>query len=123
MREDDDIDNMLSQLHAKADEFDAIVSVGEVNEHPSIMKRLIDGRIQPFYPEINRTTRRQDNAPAYFPYGVAYIIKTGTLLAEGTFYPDRCTYYCLRRYQNYEIDGIYDFLCVESVMRYEWSLR
>lgn len=123
LREDDDIDNMLSRLHAKADEFDAIVSVGEVNEHPSIMKRLVDGRIQPFYPEISRTTRRQDNAPAYFPYGVAYIIKTGTLLAEGTFYPDRCTYYCLRRYQNYEIDGIYDFLCVENIMRYEWSLR
>lgn len=123
LREDNDIDNMLSRLHDKSNLFDAIVSVGEVNEHPSIMKRLVDDYIQPFCPDLSQKMRRQDNAPAFFPYGVAYIVKTAALFAEGTFYPNRCTYYCLHRYQNYEIDGIYDFLCVENVMRYEWGLR
>ena len=123
LREDDDIDNMLSKLHTNADVFDAIVSVGEVSEHPSIMKRLVDGQIQPYCPELIRATRRQDSDPAFFPYGVAYIVKTDVLLAEGTFYPKRCTYYRLRRYQNYEIDCIYDFLCVENIMRHEWGLQ
>ena len=69
------------------------------------------------------TTRRQDNPPAFFPYGVAYIAKTQTLLAERSFYAKRCTYYHIRRYQNHEIDDIYDFLAIESIMRYKWGLE
>lgn len=122
LREDDDIDRMLAALDAHADECDAIVSVGEVTEHPSIMKRLAGDRLEPFCPELAQTTRRQDNAPAYFPYGVAYIAKTPVLLAENTFYPRRCMPFQIRRYQNYEIDDLYDFLCVESVMKHEWRL-
>lgn len=122
IREDDDIDRMLEALEARAHEFDAIVSVGEVTEHPSIMKRLVGDRMEPFCPELAQTTRRQDNIPAYFPFGVAYIAKTGVLLEENTFYTRRCTYFQIKRYQNYEIDDIYDFLCVESVMKHEWRL-
>jgi CMP-N,N'-diacetyllegionaminic acid synthase len=123
LREDDDIDNMLLKLHERTESFDAIVSVGEVNEHPSIMKKLSGDAIEPFCAELQMTTRRQDNQPAFFPYGVAYIAKTQSLLAEHTFYAKRCTYYRIKRYQNYEIDDIYDFLAVENIMRYEWRLE
>jgi CMP-N,N'-diacetyllegionaminic acid synthase len=122
LREDDDIDRMLEALDARADQCDAIVSVGEVSEHPSIMKRLVGDRMEPFCPELEQTTRRQDNAAAYFPYGVAYIVKTPALLEENTFYTRRCMPFMIKRYQNYEIDDIYDFLCVESVMKQEWRL-
>ncbi|HLA73885.1 MAG TPA: acylneuraminate cytidylyltransferase family protein [Steroidobacteraceae bacterium] len=122
LREDDDIDRMLRKLDERAADFDAIVSVGEVHEHPSIMKRFAGERIEPFAPELVMQTRRQDNVPAYFPYGVAYIAKTATLLEENTFYARRCAAFEIKRYQNYEIDDIYDFLCVESVMKHEWSL-
>ncbi|MDB6059947.1 MAG: acylneuraminate cytidylyltransferase [Verrucomicrobiaceae bacterium] len=123
LREDDDIDNMLIKLDANADKFDAIISVGEVGEHPSIMKKLIGDGIEPYCPDLQMALRRQDNAPAFFPYGVAYISKIETLLAERTFYPKRCTHYRIKRYQNYEIDDIYDFLAVESIMRHEWKLE
>lgn len=123
LREDDDIDTMLDRLEKCAGDFDAIVSVGEVHEHPSIMKRFDGDRIEPFAPELPTTTRRQDNIPAFFPYGVAYIAKTSTLLAETTFYARRCTAFVIKRYQTYEIDDIYDFLCVERVMRYEWGIE
>ena len=124
LREDDDVDRMLQALDARADEFDAIVSLGRVGEHPSIMKRVHDdGRIEPFCPELAQTTRRQDNAPAYFPFGVAYIAKTRALLDENTFYTRRCMAFRIKRYQNYEIDDIYDWNCVESVMRQEWGLK
>lgn len=122
LREDDDIDRMLEALVSHADEFDAIVSLGKVTEHPSIMKRLVGDRMEPFCPELEQTTRRQDSAPAYFPFGVAYIAKTNALLEENTFYTRRCKHFLIKRYQNYEIDDIYDFLCVESVMKHEWGL-
>jgi CMP-N,N'-diacetyllegionaminic acid synthase len=123
LREDGDIDSMLRMLHERSRDFDAIVSVGQVIEHPSIMKRLeSDGSARPLCPELAQPTRRQDNAPAYFPFGVAYIAKTAVLLEENTFYTQRCLAYPIKRYQNYEIDDIYDLLCVEAVMRFEWKL-
>jgi CMP-N,N'-diacetyllegionaminic acid synthase len=123
LREDDDIDRMLMQLANNSAEFDSIISVGEVDQHPSILKRLNGDYLAPFCPELLQTTRRQDNEPAYFPYGVAYIAKTDVLLAENTFYTKRSTYFKIKRYQNYEIDDIYGFLCVESIMKNEWSLK
>lgn len=123
LREDDDIDRMLEQIISREQDFDSIISVGEVSEHPSIMKRLVGPRLEPFCGELVQTTRRQDNYPAYFPYGVAYIAKTGALLTENTFYTARCTYFSIKRYQNYEIDDIYDFLCTESIMKQEWGLE
>ena len=122
LREDDDIDRMLSMLDARAGDFDAILSVGEVHAHPSIIKRLVGERMEPFCPELVQSARRQDNVPAYFPFGVAYIAKTNVLLEENTFYTRRSTYFQIKRYQNYEIDDIYDFLCVENVMKHEWRL-
>ena len=122
LREDDDIGQMLELIVARQEEFDSIVSIGEVTEHPSIMKRLLAEGIEPFCPDLAQTTRRQDNAAAYFPFGVAYIAKTSSLLEENTFYTRRCMHFLIKRYQNYEIDDIYDFLCTESVMKHEWEL-
>jgi CMP-N,N'-diacetyllegionaminic acid synthase len=123
LREDDDIDNMLRRLHECDDSFDSIVSLGEVGEHPSIMKKVVGDSVEPYCPELRMAARRQDNQPAFFPYGVAYIAKTSTLAVERTFYTRRCTYYKIKRYQNYEIDDIYDFLAVESIMRNEWKVQ
>lgn len=122
LREDDDVDNMLRKLHASADSFDAIISVGETNTHPASLKRLVGDAVEPFCRDLPKTARRQDNEPAYFPYGGAYFAKTTTLLAERTFFPARCTYYCLKRYQSYEIDDMHDFIALESIMRFHCGL-
>lgn len=122
LREDDDIDRMLERLIESKDEFDSIISIGEVDEHPSIVRRVRGKFLEPFCPELQQTTRRQDNEPAYFPYGVAYIAKTDALLEENTFYTRRCSYFTIKRYQCYEIDDIYGFLCAEIVMKNEWRL-
>ena len=122
LREDSDIDSMLERLSSGWESFDAVISVGEVHEHPSIMKRLRGPQLEPYCAELERTTRRQETPAAYFPYGVAYIVKTAALLEEGTFYPRRCTYHLLKRYQSYEIDDLHDFLCVEAVMKHERGL-
>jgi CMP-N-acetylneuraminic acid synthetase len=122
LREDDDVDRMLALLDARRDEFDAIVSVGQVMEHPAIVKRFVGESLAAYCPELVHANRRQDNPPAWFPFGVAYIAKTATLLREDTFYTSRCMGFPLQRYQNYEIDDLYDLLCVESVMKHQWRL-
>jgi len=122
LREPQDIDNMLEKLLNNSSEYDALVSIGAVHEHPSIMKKIIGNSMQPFCEGLGSTGRRQDNAPAYFPYGVAYIVSVPVLYELKTFYPPRTTHYEIKRYQCYEIDDIYDFLSVEALMRHEWEL-
>lgn len=123
LREDDDVDRMLSVLATEGDRFDSIVSLGEVTTHPSIMKRFDGDRVVPFNGQWDAAVRRQDQPPAYFPYGVAYIAKTSVLLEQNTFYTTRCAGFVIQRYQNYEIDDLFDFLCVERVMEHRRGLR
>jgi CMP-N,N'-diacetyllegionaminic acid synthase len=123
LREKDDLDHMIEKIISVDGKYDAIVSIGEVHEHPSIMKKTIGDAIEPYVKDLVMATRRQDNDAAYFPYGVGYIVKVGTLLEEKTFYPKRTTHHLIKRYQCYEIDDIYDFLAVENIIKYEWKLE
>ena len=41
----------------------------------------------------------------------------------GKSYQSKKLFYKLKRYQNYEIDDIYDFLCIESIIKYQWSKK
>jgi len=123
LREKGDIDGMIEKISALEESYDAIVSVGEVHEHPSIMKKLVGNDIESYCKELVMATRRQDNEIAYFPYGVAYMVKMKTLLEEKSFYPRRTTHQLIKRYQCYEIDDIYDFLAIENILKYEWELK
>ena len=123
LREKTDVDEMLEELSLKEEQFDAIISLGEVHEHPSIMKKIGSNGIEPYCKDLITANRRQDNESAYFPYGVAYIIKTKTFLKDETFYPLRTTYQLIKRYQCYEIDDIYDFLAIENIMKHEWNIK
>lgn len=119
LREKNDIDNMIKQVVHKEHIADSIISIGEVHEHPSIMKKInSNDSIVAYCENIKITTRRQDNDAAYFPYGVAYISKKESLYKEKTFYTKKNTYYKIKRHQCYEIDDIYDFLSIEKIMEY-----
>lgn len=122
LRHPGDIDAMLTKLVDGKAEFDSLISIGEIAEHPSIVKRKEGETLVPYCLELTQTTRRQDNPPAYFPYGVGYAVKVSALRDEQTFYTKRGTFYEIRRYQNYEIDDLQDFLCVEAVMKNEWKI-
>jgi len=122
LRKKGDIDNMLEKLFNNEKEVDSIISIGEVSEHPSIMKKIIDDKYESFFNELKMTTRRQDNSPAYFPYGVAYIAKSKSYLSEKTFYTKKSTYYLIERFQCYEIDDHYDFICNELIMKEKINL-
>jgi len=122
LREDSDIDNIIEKIISIENRFDSIVSIGEVHEHPSIMKKIVNHTLVQYWEDLEMTTRRQDNDIAFFPYGVAYIVKKDVLLKEKTFYTKRNTFFEIKRYQCYEVDDIYDFLAIENIMQYEWSV-
>ena len=111
-----DLEIMLEKLTSKSSNFDAIVSLGEVKEHPFYMKKLNGDIFLNLIEGSPSTLRRQDNESVYFPYGLAYIVKCSTLQKERTFYPANCTYHIIEASQCFEIDSDQDFFVVESLI-------
>lgn len=118
LRKENDLDNIIKTA-VDNPEADGVISVGQVHpEHPSIIKRIDnDGHIKPYSDQIPLTIRRQDEDEAYFPYGVGYLIKIARFLDMNTIYTDKMIPYKIERWQNYEIDDIFDFRCIEAIMK------
>jgi len=60
---------------------------------------------------------RQQADKAYFPYGVIYMIKTKIFEQQKIFYTNNIIPYFIERWQNYEIDDIYDFIAIEAILK------
>lgn len=120
LRKKGDLDNII-KLAGDNPERDGVISVGEVQlEHPMIVKRISkEGVIIPYCAEVPDAYQRQQHDEALFPYGVGYLIKTSVLKEKHTIYTSNVLPYYIERWQNYEIDDIYDFKCIETVMQME----
>ena len=105
---------LLTQRWAHAD---AVVAVGRVHrEHPEVMKtRDAHGFLQPW---LAPSAAAANQSPPWFPYGGAYAIKISTLRETRTFYPPRLLGYPVERWQNYEVDDEFDFICVEAILQH-----
>lgn len=120
LRKPEDIDNAIKILIKNWGRTDAVVSVGKIGlENPALAKKIEKGHIKPIIEFSQKTTGRQNLPAAYFPYGVIYLCKTATLRKEKTFYPKRTMPYHIERWQNYEIDDIYDLVVIQAVMKYQ----
>ncbi len=112
-----DIDRAIAVMHQQSASFDSLVALGLTDHcHPSYLKKLDGMAMTPFLPDAPRRDRRQELDPAYFPSGVLFIGKTTAVLDENTFYTRRCIGHVLPHHQNFEVDDIVDFLCVEAIM-------
>lgn len=118
LRKWDDIDKMI-QLACDNPERDGVISVGKVHtEHPMIVKKVShQGNIIPYNDELKMAYQRQQHDAAYFPYGVGYLIKVSRFKETHAIYTNNVIPYYIERWQNYEIDDIYDFLCIEAIMK------
>ncbi len=124
LRKADDIDEAIRQLFDCEYKADSLVSVGEVHlENPSIMKKISDGYVKPYEALAKNITRRQDMDKVYFPYGVIYLAKTEKLVEYKTFYQEQTIPYFIERWQNYEVDDLYDFICIEAILEYTKRLK
>jgi CMP-N-acetylneuraminic acid synthetase len=117
LRKIEDIDNAIKELIDNESRADSLVSVGEVHlEHPTIMKKIIKEYVKPYEKVVKKITRRQELDRVFFPYGVIYLSKTEELLKYRTFYQERTIPYFIERWQNYEVDDLFDFICIEAVL-------
>lgn len=118
LRKNDDIDNAIKLFLKNFNKTDAVVSVGEVHlEHPSVMKMIEKNYLKPFLSSKRKIHQRQQLSKVYFPYGVIYLCKTSVLKKQKTFYPKRIMPYQIERWQNYEVDDIFDLICVRAVIQ------
>jgi CMP-N,N'-diacetyllegionaminic acid synthase len=119
LRKREDIDSALKLLVDNLPTAEAVVSVGEVHtENPFITKIIDEGLVIPFLAKQSKAIfQRQQLPKVYFPYGVIYAATSASLRAQRTFYQERTLSYTIERWQNYEIDDPYDFLCIEAIMK------
>jgi len=116
LRKEKDIDDAIKLFLKNYKQADSLVSVGEIHlENPSITLKIDRKRLKP-YMETD-FSRRQELTKAYFPYGVIYLSKVEMLKKYRKFYQKRTMPYLIERWQNYEIDDIYDFICVETILK------
>lgn len=120
LRKKSDLDNII-KLAVDNPEKDGVVSVGRVQlEHPMIVKKISEtGVVVPYITEMKEAYQRQQHDEALFPYGVGYLIKTSIFRKEHKIYTSNILPYYIERWQNYEIDDIYDFKCIETIMHME----
>lgn len=120
LRKEKDIDRAIEFFFQDINKVDSLVSVGEVClENPFIMKKIEKGFVKPFIENNRSFSQRQQLAKTYFPYGVIYLSKLNALKKYKTFYQERTMPYLIERWQNYEIDDIYDFLSIEKIIEYK----
>lgn len=118
LRKKNDLDAAI-QLAIENESADGIISLGEVHmEHPMIVKKINEkGKIAPYIDDVIKISQRQQADKAYFPYGVIYMIKTEIFKKERAFYTNNILPYYIERWQNYEVDDIYDFIAIEAILK------
>lgn len=118
LRKKNDLDAAI-QLAIENESADGIISLGEVHmEHPMIVKKINEkGKITPYIDDVIKISQRQQADKAYFPYGVIYMIKTDIFKKEKAFYTNNILPYYIERWQNYEVDDIYDFIAIEAILK------
>lgn len=119
LRGPEDIDKAIAKLVDNREIADSLISLGEIAlEHPAISKRIDENGYATAFCDIKSSvTRRQDLEKAYFPYGVIYLATVDSLRELGSFYQSKTLSFFIERWQNYEADDAYDFICIEAILK------
>ena len=125
LRKDEDLDNAIKKLIDNEDRAESIISVGEIAlEHPIYSKQIDEkGYVKSYVNMGEGVSLRQKLPKAYFPYGVIYMSKVEAMRKFNQVYPERILPHVIERWQNYEINDIYDFLCIETIIHYRKNLK
>ncbi len=118
LRKKGDIDSAIKRLLDCDGRAESIISVGEiVLEHPDYAK-IIDatGYVQPYGEEKKTVSIRQQLPLVYFPYGVIYMAKVSEIIKHKSVFPGRILPFFIERWQNYEVNDIWDLVCIEAIL-------
>jgi len=119
LRTVEDVDRAVKKLIDAGEDADSVVSVGEIPlEHPVYAKKIgRKGLVEAYSRSKYSMALRQDVPVAYFPYGVVYAARTAMLRKLGAPYGGRILPHIIERWQCYEINDVYDFACVEAIIK------
>jgi len=121
LRKGDDIDRAIKTFLNNFEKADALVGAGKIDsdtKHPyGSVKKIKNGFLEPFIKKNKVFSLRQELPAAYSIYGGIYMSKVKNYERDKTFYTSRTIPYLIERWQHYEIDDIYDFICVEAILR------
>jgi CMP-N,N'-diacetyllegionaminic acid synthase len=117
LRKSSDIDSAIALFLESLERADSLVSIGEIqNENPYVAQIIRDGYVVPFIGSGEIPSNRQQLNKVYFPHGGIYMSKMDAFRKYRTFYQTRTIGYLVEEWQNYEIDSIYDLICVRAIM-------
>lgn len=123
LRKKSDIDDSIKKMIDNEHNADCLISVGEIAlEHPIYAKKIDDnGFVKTYFESTTKQTSslRQELGNAYFPYGVIYLSKISVIKETQLPYSGKILPYIIERWQNYEINDIYDFMCIEAIMNFK----
>jgi len=119
LRKKGDLDNAIRNLIDSTNKAKCLVSLGKIAlEHPMYAKKIEkNGYVLPYFTVSGKYLRRQDLPTAYFPYGVIYLSSVPALRQNKSFYQKKILPYVIERWQNYEVDDIYDFKFIETIIK------
>lgn len=118
LREVQDIDKAIKILINS--EADSIVGISRTeSQNPAfLVTKDSNGLIYGYENKNIEILRRQDIKEVYFFEGTIYISKTNILLDKKTFYHGNTIGYEVPKYKSLEVDDIYDFIMIESIIKY-----
>lgn len=98
----------------------ALVSVCQAeDQHPSFMFKILDdGKLVPWSGDEFVPLRRQEIQPTYYLDGSVYISDVEEFLKKRTFCHEKTDAYVVPKWKAYEVDDIWDFICIEAIMNY-----
>ena len=112
-----DSNKAIELLLKNQDKADSLVSVGKIHlENPKYAKVLKDDFLSPFCANVAESGD-MNQSDVFFPYGVIYLSKIPALQKYNSFYQPTSIPYYIERWQNYEVDDIFDFHCIEAIIK------
>ncbi|NFN92755.1 acylneuraminate cytidylyltransferase family protein [Clostridium botulinum] len=107
LRTVDDIDGTIDKLITTG--MDGAVSICEAEVNPYWTNVFVGNRLQYFFKEGKKITRRQDLPKIYRLNGAVYVAKSDVLQKERTFETDKVTGYVMSCERSIDIDTEFDF--------------
>jgi CMP-N,N'-diacetyllegionaminic acid synthase len=111
------LDIGISQFLQSTSDYDACVTVGELNFGLDSLFHLQGKKLVSLDKDADPRKRRQQQESIYFPFGIFYLIKVETLTKFRTFYPKNVLGYIIPQEVCIEVDSLFEFQIAEFIYK------
>ncbi|MFW6154413.1 MAG: cytidylyltransferase domain-containing protein [Planctomycetota bacterium] len=116
-----DIRRAVDLLLAADPPADSAVTVCRVTDaHPAWLRKIVDGELAPYFPDLAEPRRRQDFDRFPTPYrrnGAVYVTRRDVVMDQGSLYGGRCLACEMPPERSVNIDTPLDLACARAVWR------